>query len=209
MRLTALIPLALWATAGFAQQGPEWVPMFDGHSLRGWKEAPIQGRGPVHVKEGSILLGRGRMTGIVWAGAFPKVNYEIRFEAARIEGKDFFASIVFPVNDTFCSWINGGWDGTVVGLSSLEGNDASENDTSTIRDFALGQWYLFHLAVTESRIQAWIDGKSVIDVDITSRKVELRFDDTDLLKPLGFASYATLGGIRKVEYRLLPSSARH
>jgi len=81
-----------------------------------------------------VLLGKGHLTGITWTGEFPKSGYEIRFEAARLEGNDFFAGITFPVKDSFCSWINGGWGGTVVGLSSLDGDDASENDTSTSRD---------------------------------------------------------------------------
>jgi hypothetical protein len=184
-----------------AQPASEWTPMFDGKSLRGWKEAPFSGRGKVEITDGTIRLGKGRMTGISWTGEFPKSDYEIRFEAVRLEGNDFFASIVFPVNDSYCSWINGGWDGTVVGLSNLDGNDASENDTSTIRDFVQGRWYSFRLMVTGDRIQGWIDGEIAINVDIRERQVGLRFDDTDLCLPLGFVSYATAGGLRKVEYR--------
>ena len=186
---------------------PEWTPLFDGKSLDGWQEAPFPGRGTVEARDGTIQLGSGAMTGIRRASGdapkFPKSGYEIRFEAARLEGKDFFAGLVFPVNDTYCSWINGGWDGTVVGLSNLDGDDASENETSTVRDFVKGRWYRFRLAVTERRIQAWIDDAVVIDVDITGRKVGLRFDDTDLCKPLGFVSYRTVAGLRKIEYRLL------
>jgi hypothetical protein len=191
----------------FGQTRTEWISLFDGKSLAGWKEAPFGGRGQVQVGNGMIRLGKGRMTGIAWTGEFPKSGYEIRFEAARLEGRDFFAGIVFPVRDSFCSWISGGWDGTVVGLSNLDGNDASENDTSSIRDFLQGRWYAFRLAVTDSRIQAWIDGSEVIDVDIRGRDVGLRFDDTDLCKPLGFASYGTVGGLRKIEYRLLTADS--
>jgi hypothetical protein len=207
-RLLKVALLVIGLIAGLSGQAPpgqtEWIPMFDGKSLKGWKETPFNGRGDVQVQDGMIRIGRGRMTGITWIGEFPKSGYEIRFEAARLEGNDFFAGIVFPVKDSYCSWINGGWDGTVVGLSNLDGNDASENDTSTIRDFVRGRWYVFRLAVSENRIQGWIDGAVVIDVDITERKVSLRFDDTDLCTPLGFASYATVGGLRNVEYRLLP-----
>ena len=192
------------ASVAPGQSPAEWISLFDGKSLTGWKEAPFDGRGELQVKDGAIRLGKGRMTGIAWAGEFPRSGYEIRFEAARLEGNDFFAGITFPVNDSFCSWINGGWDGTVVGLSNLDGNDASENDTSTVRDFVKGRWYAFRLVVTERRIQAWIDGAVVIDVDIAQRRVGLRFDDIDLCKPLGFASYATLAGLRKIEYRQLP-----
>lgn len=183
----------------------EWIPLFDGKSLAGWKEAPFPGRGTVHVADGSIRLGNGRMTGIAWTGApFPRSDYEIRFEAARLEGNDFFASIAFPVGDSHCFWVNGGWDGTVVGLSNVDGDDASENDTSTVREFAKGRWYAFRLAVTASRIRAWIGEENVIDLDITHHRIALRFDDTDLCTPLGFASYRTVGGLRKIEYRPLP-----
>ncbi|MEZ5353767.1 MAG: DUF1080 domain-containing protein [Bryobacteraceae bacterium] len=186
------------------QASGEWISLFDGKTLRNWKETPFSGGGAVAVKDGAVVLGRGQMTGITWTGEFPRSGYEIRFEAARLEGKDFFAGLTFPVKETFCTWINGGWDGTVVGLSNLDGYDASENDTSTVREFAPGQWYSFRLMVTENRIRAWIDGVAVIDADLTGRQVGLRFDETDLSAPLGFASYATVGGVRRVEYRRLP-----
>ena len=187
----------------------EWVSLFDGRTLSGWKEAPYTGRGPVQVRDGALVLGKGRTTGVALTREFPASGYELRFEAARLEGKDFFAGVTFPVRDSFCFWVNGGWGGSVpgrvVGLSNLDGNDASENDTSTLREFVRGRWYAFRLAVTASRIQAWIDDDLVIDVDYTLRKVELQFDETDLGKPLGFSAYGgTVAGLRKIEYRRLP-----
>lgn len=182
-----------------------WIPLFNGRSLEGWKEAPYTGRGRVRVENGEIILGKGRTTGIAWTRAFPPAGYELRFEAVRREGNDFFAGVTFPVADSFCFWVNGGWDGTVVGLSNLDGNDASENDTSSVHPFVLGRWYRFRLAVTGRRIQAWIDDALVIDVDHTERKVELQFDETDLGRPLGFSAYGgTVAALRKVEYRRLP-----
>ena len=201
-RLALAIALSCGTAAG---QPAEWIALFDGKSLNGWKEAPFRGRGAVQVKDGNISLGKGRMTGITWTGDFPRSGYEVRFEAARIDGNDFFAGITFPVQDSFCSWINGGWGGTVVGLSSLDGDDASENDTSIVRDFAQGRWYAFRLAVTKHRIRGWIDGELVIDADIKGRRVELREGEMELNTPLGFASYATVASLRKVEYRALPA----
>jgi hypothetical protein len=186
----------------------EWIPLFDGTSLRGWKETPFSGRGEVHGKDGVIVLGAGHLTGITWTGDFPKSDYEIRFEAVRLEGSDFFAGITFPVKDSFCSWINGGWGGSVVGLSSLDGDDASENDTSTVRDFVKGRWYAFRLVVTQDRIRGWIDGELIIDADIRGRRVDLRPGEIDLCTPLGFASYSTVAGLRKIEYRRLPAEPR-
>jgi hypothetical protein len=188
--------------------GAGWISLFDGKSLKGWRETPFRGRGEVRIQDGTILLGKGHLTGITWTGDFPRTGYEIRFEAARLEGSDFFAGITFPVNDSFCSWINGGWGGAVVGLSSLDGDDASENDTYTVRDFVKRRWYAFRLAVTPNRIQGWIDGQLTIDADITGREVGLRPGEIDLCTPLGFASYSTLAGLRKVEYRRLSANGR-
>jgi hypothetical protein len=196
------------ASAGMAGQtvpATEWVSLFDGRTLAGWKTPPYTGRGQVGIKDGMLVLGKGRTTGIALVREFPVTGYELRFEAARLEGNDFFAGVTFPVGDTFCFWVNGGWGGSVVGLSNLEGNDASENDTSTLREFVPGRWYRFRLLVSARRIQSWIDDDLVIDVDYTKRKVELQFDETDLGKPLGISSYGgTVAGIRKIEYRRVP-----
>lgn len=183
----------------------EWVRLFDGATLNGWRETPFRSRGAVRVADGTIELGKGRLTGVTWAGEFPKTGYEIRFDAARIEGNDFFGAITFPVGDSHCTWVNGGWGGSVVGLSSLDGDDASENDTSTARDFETGRWYSFRLEVTEKRIRGWIDNALVVDADIDGRRVELRPGETELCVPLGFMSYSTLGRLRNIEYRKLPA----
>ena len=198
---------ALGAGIGLGVEGtPEtWTPLFDGKTLKGWKPTDFDGRGEVRIEGGVIILGKGRTTGITWTGDFPRADYEIRFEAVRMEGNDFFAGLTFPVGKTHCAWINGGWDGTVVGLSTLDHEDASENDTSTAKDFVKGRWYAFRLQVTEKRIQAWIDGESVIDADIVGRHVGLRIDESDMSIPLGFSSYRTVAGLRKIEYRRTPA----
>jgi len=186
----------------------EWQSLFDGKSLRGWRETPFTGRGQVRVENGTIVLGPGKpMTGVTWAGSFPRSNYEIRFEGARLEGSDFFASMTFPVRDSFCTWVTGGWGGDIVGLSSLDGWDASENETRSYFDFEKGRWYALRLRVTDDRITAWIDDQRIADVVITGRSVGLRFGEIELSAPFGFASYATAGGLRKIEYRLLQPPA--
>jgi hypothetical protein len=118
---------------------------------------------------------------------------------------DFFAGITFPVHDSFCSWINGGWGGMVVGLSNLDDMDASENETSIRRNFESGRWYALRLRVTADRIQAWIDQEAVIDVYIANRLIGLRPGEIELSTPLGIASYSTTARLRKLEYRLTPA----
>ena len=177
--------------------------MFDGKTLAGWKETPFAARGKVSVEDGNLILGTGAMTGVNWVNWFPKSNYEVRFEAARLQGYDFFAGLTFPVGDAFLTWINGGWGGSVVGLSSLDDADASENETATVAQFQNGHWYSFRLRVTDETVEAWIDEQEIIDVELAGRKLSLRPGDIELSVPFGFATYSTVGGLRKIEYRLL------
>src|SRR5579872_44990 len=149
-----MLPLVLFLAAAAAG---DWNPMFDGKSLDGWKEAAFAHHGTVRVEQGAIVLGAGEpMTGVNWTGSFPKTNYEVRFEASRLQGGDFFASLTFPVGDSFCTWVTGGWGGDIVGLSSVDGWDASDNETRSYFTFESGRWYAMRLQVTADRIAAWI-----------------------------------------------------
>ena len=115
------LPFALlWAATVLAQTGGvDWKPLLDGKSLGQWKETAFERRPAVRVEEGAIVLTAGQpLTGITWAGEFPKSNYEIRFEAARMLGGDFFPSVTFPAGGNFATWVLGGWGGDIVGIRS-------------------------------------------------------------------------------------------
>ena len=142
------------------------------------------------------------MTGITLTREFPRSNYEVRFEAARLQGNDFFASLTFPAGNSFATWVTGGWGGDIVGISSIDGWDASDNETRTYFNFENGRWYNFRLNVTEDRIHAWIDDQPVVNVEIRGRTISLRSGDIKLSAPFGFASYNSTGALRKIEYRL-------
>ncbi len=205
LRWLALLAAALGlAATGAGQPGPaEWKPLFDGKSLEGWRETPFTGRGKVRVEDGVIILGAGTLTGITWTGSFPKSNFEVRFEAIRLEGSDFFAGLTFPVRDSFCSWIVGGWGGGVVGLSNVDGWSAADNQTYQWREFELRRWYALRLRVTDERIQASIDNEEYVNQPLEGHVINLRFGEIKLSAPFGFASYGTTAGLRKLEYRLL------
>lgn len=176
--------------------------LFDGKSLGGWKETPFSQKGQVTVENGAIVLNAGApFTGVTWTRDFPKDNYEIRYEAQRVKGGDFFASLTFPVGDSFCTFVNGGWGGDIVGLSSIDGWDASDNETRTYFTFEPGKWYAVRVQVARDRIQAWIDDKPIANVEIGGRKVGLRYGEIKLSAPLGFASYNTTGAVRNIEWK--------
>ena len=171
-----LLVLALLAVAMRPALGAEpeaaWKPLFDGTSLSGWKPTNFGGEGEVVVENSSIILDFGSsITGITYAREFPKTNYEIRLEAMRADGRDFFCGMTFPVADSHCSLIVGGWGGALVGLSSIDGKDASENETTQVMKFDNGRWYRFRVQVTPEKIKAWIDNDVVIDQSIEGRKI--------------------------------------
>src|SRR5262245_55401841 len=116
-----------------------WQQLLDGKSLKGWAITDFAGHGEVKTEGDSIILGEGVMTGITWTNDLPKMNYEISLEAMRVEGSDFFCALTFPVNEDPCSLIVGGWGGGVVGLSSLDGQDAANNDTTKYMSFENGR----------------------------------------------------------------------
>ena len=182
----------------------QWRSLFDGKTLKGWKATQFGGEGKVEIKDGSAILNRGdMMTGITYtAGDCPKMDYELALEGKRVEGNDFFATTTFPVGDTFCSFVIGGWGGPVVGLSTIDFYDASDNPTTKFKQFKTGQWYKFRIRVTNQRIETWIDDEKTVDQRTKGRKVGIRFE-CDPCKPMGIASYGTTGAVRNIRVRML------
>ena len=186
-------------------KGETWRSLFDGKSLAGWKVTQFGGEGEVKVENGQIVLDYGNsLTGITSKRPFPKTNYEIALEARRLAGTDFFCALTFPVGKSHCSLILGGWGGTVVGLSSIDGQDASQNETTQYQRFDDKKWYKVRVQVTPKQIRVWLDGKQIIDQSIVDRKIDTRVE-VDLSKPLGIATWETRGAVRKIRYRSLPA----
>jgi 3-keto-disaccharide hydrolase len=185
-----------------------WTSLFDGKSLGKWKVTEFGTQGHVEVKDGQIVLGFGDgCTGVTWTADFPKVNYEISLQAMRVDGHDFFCGLTFPVDDSPCTFIVGGWGGGVVGLSSIDGEDASSNDTTKFMSFDSGRWYTIRVRVTKGRISTWIDKDQIVDQPLEGRKLSIR-SEVDLSKPLGIASWKTTAALRDIRWRPLAEDQR-
>jgi hypothetical protein len=185
--------------------GAKWEPLFNGKNLDGWKVTKFGGEGEVTAEDGKLTIEMGQpLSGITWKKKDPpyKIDYEIRLEAMRSKGTDFFCGLTFPFNDSHCSFICGGWGGGVTGLSSINGFDASENGTTTYQEYKNEKWYKVRVRVEAKRIQCWIDDKQVVDQEITDQKVSTRIE-VDESKPLGLATYDTTAVIRNFEIRPL------
>jgi hypothetical protein len=193
-----------------AKPAAKWKPLFDGKSLKNWKSSAFGGEGEIEVKDGVIVMQQGsEMTGIVWDGVeLPKMNYEISLLAKRMEGSDFFCGLTFPVKEDPCSLIIGGWGGSVVGISSLDGNDAANNETARFESFEKGKWYKIRMRVSENGLTAWIDDRQVVGVETKDRKIGIRHE-VELSRPLGIACFATVSGLKEIQIRdLTPEEAR-
>jgi hypothetical protein len=178
--------------------------MFDGKTLKGWKVTDFAGHGEVEVQAGQIVLGMGAaLTGITWTNELPKIDYEVMLEAKKVDGSDFFCGLTFPVRESFCSFIIGGWGGGVVGLSSIDGQDASQNETTKYLNFEKGRWYRIRLRVASSKIEGWIDQDKVVDLDTTGHSMTMRFGEIELSKPFGLATWVTTSALREIQIREL------
>jgi len=175
--------------------------LFNGKTLDGWEITNFGPQGPVYVSGGKIILGMGDgCTGITFQKDFPEIDYEVTMEAMRVEGTDFFCGMTFPVGKDPCTLIVGGWGGTVVGLSSIDGKDASENETTRYMQFEKNRWYKIKLRVTERKIEAWIDGEKVVDFTKDGKRLSIR-PEVELSKPFGIASWCTTAAIRNIRVK--------
>jgi hypothetical protein len=183
---------------------PKPIALFDGKTLDGWKKTDFSRQAEVKVVDGAIVMAEGGpMSGVVCTRkGLPTTDYELTYEAIRLEGADFFAAATFPVGKSFVTLINGGWGGGVTGLSSLNGADASENDTTRGFEYKNKTWYRFRVRVTDRVIAAWVGDEQVVAVNYKGRQVGTRIE-TRQCQPLGFATYDTRGAVRKVEVRAL------
>lgn len=207
LTLAALVPPAAADDAeqtGQQKQGVKWRDLFDGRTLADWKITNFGGEGDVAAKEGEIHLDFGSpLTGVTYTGKhLPRTNYEVSLEAMKVDGVDFFCALTFPVEKSHCSFVVGGWAGAVVGLSSIDGKDASENKTTRYMNFDSGRWYKIRVRVTPKNISAWIDDKQVVDQNIVGHKISTR-GEVDLSAPLGIAAFETRSALRKIRIREL------
>ncbi len=182
------------------------IHLFNGRNLTGWKvlrEVYFDRAGKVEVKNGEMILGAGNaMTGVRWAGEFPKDDYEVVVEARRLDGEDFFCGLTFPVSGGHVTLICGGWGGMVVGLSNIDGMAADENETTQGIEFEMKRWYTIRVRVTEGHIDIWLDGKRIIETETEGHEFTVWPQQEDA-RPFGITTWHTKGGYRKVTLRRL------
>ncbi|MBK96166.1 MAG: hypothetical protein CMJ79_15240 [Planctomycetaceae bacterium] len=180
--------------------------LFNGRNLDGWeivKKYDFKNHGSIQVNDGVIQLGKGSpASGIKVAGPFPKMNYEVELEARRVDGNDFFCGLTFPIHDTFCTLVIGGWGGGVVGLSNIDTMAAVENETTSYLEVEDNRWYKITLRVSEERIQVWIDNAEYANVKTKEHKFDIWWEQ-EPARPFGLVSWNTRAEFRNI--RIKPS----
>lgn len=185
-------------------EAPKEIVLFDGKSLDDWQAVDAGGSGTVEIKDDQMMLGTGEsITGVVYkkADKLPMTNYEITLEAMRVDGSDFFCGLTFPVGGlkTCATLVCGGWGGSVTGISSIDGSDASENSTGHYRKWENKKWHRIRVRVTPEALTVWANDEKIIDADIKGRKVSLRPGPIEEYAPLSLTTYQTTAAIRNVK----------
>lgn len=171
-----------------------------------WNEIQFGGEGSAQWSDGILQLDAGvELTGTQFGGELPKMPYELELEARKVTGSDFFCGLTFPVSsaEECLTLIVGGWGGGTVGISNIDGMDASENETTTYGNFEDGKWYGIRVVVEEGQLSAYIDGKQVVDLATSGRKLGLRAGVIEYCAPLGLAAWQTAAEVRQFRWRSL------
>jgi hypothetical protein len=182
-----------WIAMETMQPG-HWQPINGAAELE-WNDET----GVLHIDFGTDL------NGVRWNGPLPAAPYEIELEARRMSGNDFFCGLTFPVrSENECvTFVVGGWGGDIVGISSIDGLDASENSTASMQGFENERWYRLRVRVENERLQAWIDERQVVDADLLDRRLSLREGPIEDSAPLGLATWVTRAEMRGMRWRKL------
>ena len=156
------------------------------------------------MENGEIKLGMGYMTGITLTNTnvLPRMDYEISLDAMRTEGSDFFCGLTFPAGKDPCSFIVGGWGGGVTGLSSIDSEDASQNETSGSMNFVNNKWFHIRVRVEPEKIQAWIDEDRVVNLDTKDKRLSIRLE-VEASRPLGIATWNTAAALKNIQIKKL------
>jgi hypothetical protein len=178
------------------------ISLFDGKTLKNWKPTEFGGEGGVSVEDGQIVVGAGStLSGVTWNGGdLPKVNYEIELDAMMLNGSDFFLALTFPYKNSAASLVLGGWGGSLCGISSINGNDAANNEHTTTRDFPKNKWVHVRLRVTPDRLKAWPDHDDenpLLVVETTCVEINTRAD-IDAARPLGLSTFQTSAAYKNI-----------
>jgi len=183
-------------------QAKKVVQLFDGETLSGWKILGFEGTGGrAFVEDGILQIDAGDpISGIALDDPnlrLPQGDYVVELEAKIVDGDDFFCGLTFPIpsQGTCCTLVVGGWGGTLVGISNINGMDAAHNHLSTGMNFEPRRWYKIQVRVASASVVASIDGVPLVQIS-GDKQFSMRPGPIEACQPIGLATYKTSAAFR-------------
>lgn len=160
----AMLVLALSAGSVMAQEAGEWIPLFDGESLRGWKAA--ENPDSFRVEEG-ILIANGPRGHLFYQGPDGKASFtDFELEAEVKTHPSANSGIYLHTRYQDSGWPGTGYEAQVNCSHSdakKTGGLYSVQDVMDVAPHKDGEWFRYRIQVEGKRIQIWINGKQTVD----------------------------------------------
>ena len=87
-------------------------------------------------------------------------------------------------------------------MSSINGEDASQNETTSYMNFVSKKWFHIRVRVEPGKIQAWIDEDRVVNLDTADKNLTIRLEVEPSL-PLGLSTWNTAAAWKNIQIKKL------
>ena len=186
----------------------DWVSLFDGKTLGAWQ--PVERfESTASVEDGKLVLAaRPEWNAIHWRVDVPREDYELTYETMRVLGSRDFGTLAFAIGGaTHCMLHIGTGEGNLAGLSNVDNKDYRSNGTAVPFPFENGRWYAVKLRVTAERVEAWVDGRKLVDMARAGHTFAPASHRLRDIKAFGLCSYNTAAAVRDIRLRRLDAEA--
>lgn len=163
-KLTFLFAFIFLSVAVFAQKG-EWIELFNGNNLDGWKVS--ENPGSFTVEDGVIKVAgpRGHAFYVGPVGDHDFKNFELMVEVKTMPKANSGIFIHTEYQET--GWPNVGYE---IQVNQSHGDWRKTGSVYSFQDVREvyvedGEWYTEHVIVEESKITVKVNGKTINEYD--------------------------------------------
>lgn len=175
-------------------QAPEWISLFDGETLEGWKRYHADEIGPLwSVEDGAIKCdGEGHGEGspefggsLITLETFGNFELELQWKISEggnsgilyhvVEKPEYSHAYVtgpeFQVRD------DGQPDGTPESLKNLAGSNYDMYDAPPTKKLnPVGEWNTAKIVYKDGMVEHWLNGEKIVEFDENSEDFKQRFE---------------------------------
>ncbi len=159
----SIMMAALFAFRGIRSFSPEWVSLFDGHSLSGWKVG--ENAGTFAVKNGEIVV-HGPTAHLFYEGGYKNhdfKNFELKVDVMTYPGAN--SGIYFHTEYQESSWPKKGFEVQVNNSHTDWKRTGSLYDVVNVKEVYVKdmEWFTEYIKVEGKHILVKINNKTVVD----------------------------------------------